>query len=355
MQLGGWAMAQEVPELNTVPMRARIAILPAQIIVDGHGDPVLGQSLGDILNAALLTSSAVELLDAGLPLAGSPPARAIIHGAVAPALEKSGPASGAVIFPNPVPPSPSPDPPVPVTASAVPSALNPVETGKAVGADFVVIPTVVGAGQDFRLTLRQVQIPSGRIRAIINEKTNRGIKGVYALAENVAFRLIPELPAPLRRGTGPTIIDHPVRFTQAKATAEPAPVSLAELAMAPKALNAISPAKLAAIEATRRSIGDKSGASPSNAAGAEPIAVGSIANVSLDWSFCTFSPAKGANLPPGTALFVCAAGNPDHTIKLSVTRTEGNSIIADFGQNPRAADIVQGDKVYQWQTPAARP
>ncbi len=352
MQLGGWTMAQSLPDLNPAPLRTKIAILPAHVTVDGHGDPVFGQSLGDILNAALLSFNSVDLLDASAPVAESNPGPAVIPDFVTPVLEKNGPPSGALIFPPPLPRPPAK--PVPSVALAAPPAMNPLETGKAIGADFVVIPTVIGAGQDFQLTLRQVQIPSGKIRAIIREKTNRGVKGVYALAENAAFRLVPAVPTPPRRSAGPAIVDHPVRSTLSPSAEQPAPVSPHELAQAPKALSPISPAKLAAIEATKRLIGATAGASNSTAATAEPIAVGRIGSVSLDWSFCTFSPAKGVTLPPGTALFVCAAGNPDNTIKLSVTRSEGNSIIADFGQNSRAGDIVLGDKVYQWQNPAPK-
>ena len=329
------------PALPVTPGKPKIAILPARITVNGLPRPDLGQSLSDIINARLLPNSSIELLDTST-LTPDPEPAALDSAAAPPTPGKTVTAISTPVEPMPALPG--------RTAPAPPPAQSVVAAGKAIGADLVVLPTVIGIGNEFRLTLREIQIPDGKIIAIIHEKTSTGLKGLYALADNHAFRLIPPRPPVPRVHTGPTIIDHP---TPPPPPAAPAPpVSEQEIATAPKALANISPAKLAAIEATKRML--REGASPS-AVSAEPSLIGRINDLDLNWSFCTIAWKNPRPLPAGTALFAVAADHPETIINLRVTRLEGSKIIADFGANPQAATLRPGDKVYEWKVPALSP
>lgn len=330
--------------------RPKIAILPAKVTLNGLPRPDLGQSLADIINARLLQSPNVELLDtttfepeaATVPPAGSP--------SDLPPAVPSAP-TGPTLFPAPGGNAASGFPAASVTPSTSPPGpaappVSVVATGKSIGADLIVVPTVIGMGNEFRLTFREIQVSDGKIQAIIHEKTTTGLKGLYALAENNAFRLVPPRPVEPRIHSGPTIIDYPTPPPPAVPPAPP--VSEQEIAAAPKALANISPAKLASIEATKRMLAE--GASPS-AVSAEPSPIGRISALDLTWSFCAISLKTPLVLPAGTALFACAEGNPQNIIHFKVTRMEGSKVIADFGANPKAAALQAGDTVYQWKVP----
>jgi|GEM_PF-3824730 hypothetical protein len=344
LALPGLQAQNPAPALPVPPGKPKIAILPAKITVNGLPRPDLGQSLSDIINARLLLNSSIELLDAStLTPDPEPPAPD-------PAAAPPTPGKTVTALSTPAEPLPAPVRSAPASGPTPTPAQSVVAAGKAIGADFVVLPTVIGIGNEFRLTLREIQIPDGKIISIIHEKTSTGLKGLYALADNHAFRLIPPRPPVARVHTGPTIIDHPT--PPPPPAPAPPPVSEQDIATAPKALANISPAKLAAIEATKRML--REGASPS-AVSAEPSLIGRISELDLNWSFCTIAWKSNRPLPAGTALFAVSADNPETIINLRVTRLEGSKIIADFGANPQAATLRAGDKVYEWKVPALTP
>jgi hypothetical protein len=327
------------------PARPKIIILPARVTLDGIARPDLGQSVSDIISARLLTSAGVELLDADLPVADPvPPANASLF-PTAPATGGPGtPEPSVSTLPNPGLAGPVPYHPAPAGNPApvlsAPVAPAPVTTGIAMGADLVVQPTIVGQAEEFRLTMRQIQIPGGKIMGIITEKTSRGIKGLYALAEAHALRLVPYVPPGPRIGGGPAIIEHPARWV---VTPTPAPaVSDEEIAQALPALAKLPAAKQAAIDATLRLLDPST-----NAVG--PSTVGRIGGLDPAWSFCTIKLKQSLELPAGTALFATAGGNPENLVNLSVTRTEGRTVIADFANSPGAAALQPGDMVYYWK------
>ena len=94
-------------------------ILPARVTVDGLARPDLGQSLSDVITAKLLTTSAVELLDADTPISDPIP-----H-----AVAANAPDAGASLSPSLATPQNSPP-----IATGLP-APTPIGTGLAMGAD----------------------------------------------------------------------------------------------------------------------------------------------------------------------------------------------------------------------------
>ena len=332
--------AQTDPATPAVP---KIIILPARVTVDGVPRADLGQFLSDIISARLLTSSAAEVLDADMANIDFPST-----GGPATTMEASPDQLGAAAFPDKPAPAPASAPASGNPASAsgfVPGAAarSPLATGIAMGANLVVQPTALGTGNEFRLTLREIQIPGGKVLAIISEKTNTGLKGLYALAENHAHRLIPARPAGPRLASGPSIIDHPASYRPDPVPAPAhSPITEQELAAAPAALAKLSPAKQAALDATMRLLDPA-------ARTAGPTPIGRIGGLNAAWSFCEISLKQPLELPVGTALFTTAAGNPESVVDLRVSRLEGRKIIADFDAGPRAATLRTGDIVYHWK------
>ena len=316
---------------NAGSAKPKMIILPARVTVDGLARPDLGQSLSDVITAKLLTTSAVELLDADTPISDPIP-----H-----AVAANAPDAGASSSPSLATPQNSPP-----IATGLP-APTPIGTGLARGADLVVQTTVVGHANEFRLTLREIQIPGGKVISIITEKTGTGLKGLYALAENHALRLVPAPPPVPRQNAGPAIIDHPARY-------RPDPpitpgVSEQDIAQAPPALGKLSSAKQVALAATMRLLDPAASATG-------PTPIGRIGGLDLSWSFCTITLKQPLDLPLGTALFACAGRNPESVVDLSVSRLEGRKIIADIVPGPSTAGLRSGDIVYHWKpSPAAVP
>ena len=296
---GGINLSQDLAPQSLKP---KMTILDTTVSLDGVNRPDLGTSLTDTMTAKLLRTSDYDLIDAGN-----------VNGmtdVLSPLLSRT------------------PTTPGPSTA---------LEVGKAVGADFVVVPTLLGLQGEFRVTMRKLVVPSGKIEAIVQETIRGDLAAVFKAFEFLAQRLAPEK------------IEKP-RFTYVMAWMSPPPPQkkvdhlAAEIASAPKALPAsnISSAKLEAIEAAKRAW------SGVNSASREPRRTGQIEVVDHDWCFCEIA-CNPSEVHANDQIFAWSGRDLDTLVSMTVTRVEGNRAIADFGHNnPHAAALKSGDTIYRW-------
>lgn len=285
--------------------KPRIIIMDATVTLNGQPRADLGASFADTMSAKILASNAYEVIDSSALGTSAPSALEVARTA----LDPQG---------NP---------------SATPGMA--LDLGKASGADFVIVPTLISLSDELRLTIRKLQIPSGKIDSILQDTARGDQRAIFALAERAAGKLLPQ-PAPEPVSTAPRY-DY-VKVWMAPPT-PPDPIKQAILA-APKALKA-DPA-LAAARAWSGSADHRD----------EPHRIGQIMIVDTNWSFCEI------NCPPASVklreqIFAWGGGAGDNLIRMTISRIEGSRIIAEFDAlQPVTKTLRPGLAVYTWQMPA---
>ena len=285
-------------DLAPVSVQPKIIILEALVTIDGQSRPDLGAFFSDTLSAKLITSNTCEVIDASALGASAPSALEVSRTA----LDTQG--------------------------HPTPTASGALDLGKANGADYVCVPTILSSNGEVRLTIRKLRIPTGRVEAIVQDAAKGDERQLSQLADRAAFKLTPA-PAPRTvTETSPA-----PRYDRIKVwmSPPPAPDPLKQAILkAPKALRSNSP-----LAAARHWAG-----------GEEPTKIGQITVVDTNWSFCELS------CPPGSVqlhqqIFAWGGGTADRLVNLSVSRIEGDRVIAEFDAlQPPSKHLRTGLGVY---------
>ena len=266
-------------ELTPAVGKPKVIILDAVVTIDGQPRPDLGTFFSDTLSAKLLKSKTFEIIDASAMGSSAPSGLELPQNALDPQGHPTPSSNGALAL----------------------------DIGKANGADFVCVPTILSMSGEIRMTIRKLRIPGGKVESIVQDAAKGDERQLSLLADRAAFKL-----APVTEPEAPTTprYDH----VQVWMTPRPAPdpMKLA-IASAPKALRSNSP-----LAAARNWAG-----------GLEPTKIGQITVVDNDWSFCELA------CPPGTVqlhqkIFAWGGGPGDRLVNLSVSRIEGDRVIAEF-------------------------
>ncbi len=298
------ASISNVRDLAPQSLKPKMTVLDTTVSLEGAARPDLGAAFTDTITARLLEYSDFEIIDAGN-------------------------VTGDFLALPTAQPGKLPSAPGPSAA---------LEVGKAVGVDFVVVPTLVGMGREFRLTMRKLRVPSGKIEAIVQETFQGDLASAFKAFDFVAQRLTP--PKPQK----PAYTSIKAWMSPPPPMAAPADALASEIATAPKALRSqeMPAEKRAAIEAAKRAwagvVADQR----------EPQRTGRIEVVDQDWCFCEIA-CKNGEIQPKDQIFAWSGRDLSTLVTLNVTRVVGSRAIAEFAHhNPNAASLRTGDQVYRW-------
>ena len=298
-------------DLAPVEEKLKLAVLDATVSVDGVARPDLGASFSDTLSARLLSEKAFEIIDSS-------------------ALGSTNPNSLGVSNHQ-----------LDQTGAVTPGPATALDFGKATGADYVVVPTLVCTAKEIRMTIRKLRTPSGKVERIFQETVKGDHRFIFALAEKVALQLLPEKPLPPQEKPEP-------RFNYVKVWMSPPPpadVLKQEILRAPKALRNV-PAlsgNLSGSTAAARAWGGI------NNDRREPSRLGAISVVDHDWSFCELScPVGSVHLHD--QIFAWGGGAYDNLISMNVSRIDGQRVIAEFDAvHPLSKTLRSGLAIYTWK------
>jgi hypothetical protein len=270
--------AAMTPEPLAIP---KVAVLDTIFTLNGVPRPELGVAVTDTLSARVMQSSAFDVLDAS-----SASLSALVGG----------------------------KPFLGVSPSFA------VESGKAIGADLVVVPTVLGSATEYRITLKKLQVNTGKIENIITEICRPEMRSLLAAIETACDRLIPP-PAQKQRP--------PATYIRAWMDGANLPPLEGEKP-APKALK--SPPK------------------PAAPLPKDLVKIGTLGVVNPEWAFTSvLCPPGTTGLKPKDRVTIWAGASRDRSVSLSVSRVEDGQIILDLPSDPATiAQLREGDEVFAW-------
>lgn len=291
-------------DLTPTPSKPKIIILDAAVTIDGQSRGDLGSFFSDTLSARMLASKTCDVIDAS-------------------ALGNTAP-SALEVSQRPLDPQGNP--------TSAPGGAMALDLGKAGGADFVCVPTIISLAGEIRLTMRKLRIPSGKVESIIQDTAKGDVRQIGALAERTALKLAPipepDIPATPR-------FDHIQVWMSPKPAVDPLTQAILS---APKALRANSP-----MAAARSWPG-----------GIEPVKIGEISVVDTSWSFCELSCAPGT-VKLNERIFAWGGTPQDRLINLSVSRIDGQRVIAEFDSMQPVSKLLRtGLGVYNTRPPAPK-
>jgi len=307
----GWTSGQDTLSVPLLPdeefsSRPKVAIMEVSVALDGESRPELGRSCADTLIAGFLRAGTVDVIDAGSRLGNTNPVSA-------------------------------------------------VEAARQATCELLYVPTLVGQGNFYRMTVRKLLIPSGKVEQIHEETTTGGPGSLFELAERMVLRLNPgrSKTNPMVGGTvkgwmsGPTDVD----------------LALAEAPMALPATAAPPVRAVAPVPAARR--GHRFGAGRISAevvpAPAPPLRtilfngtrryeieqVGRVSVVNRDYSFCVVDPQRSRSLKSGDRVLIEGQGWSRPTVSGRVTRLESKHAVVEYDPSG-APPLRDGAVVYEW-------
>ncbi len=293
-----------------VPAKPKVAIMEATVTLNGENRPDLGRSFSDSLASGILKTGAVDIIDT----------------------ETFAKAENG-------------------------QKQSPVQVGSASGAAFVYVPTIVGQDEFYKLTLKKLAIPSGRIEEITEESASGSSARLFELMDRVVLLMSPPPPRPVRA---------PVYSTIRSWMSGPADVSKA-LADAPAALPRGHAAKKSATEpahAEVRAARDLPKAVPApkpaesgadEGSGTEIEEIGCVTAVNFDWSFAVIRPRPGQKMKSGDVILIAVNGWTRPTLQATITRKQGDQYVAEFEPVSGTLSLPGQALVYAWQPGAAPP
>ena len=275
--------------------RLRVAVPQPIVSLNGVPRPDIGQSLADEISAALLEGGHCEVVDMEFPRTGQADVTA----------------GSATNQPAPPP-------------------------------DIALVTTVIGDGGGYKLTMKKLRLRDSVVEKITRDQVSNGpLSVIDRMAEQAARQLIPAPPEPAPpkqklviegfyqpRGATPLPLPEP------QETAEAAPPALKASAMSPARLAAMQAAKA---EARRR-----------DAATGEPRRAGRVTDIAPDGSFCVITPGKDIPMQVGDRFSTWSDRDPANVVDLTVTGVEGSKVIATPPAG-REGSLQKGDYVYLWQ------
>ena len=300
--LSGFGKAQELDtpplldEPGHFPTVPKVSVLETVVSIDGTPRPDLGRSFTDSLIAGLLKDRRVDVIE-------------------------------------------------PATATGTtPPAATPTDAGNRLGIDLLMVPTLVAEQQFFRLSIKKISIPSGRVEAVIEESGSGPLPRIFELAGRAVAQLIPAAPKPT-----PAVSSIRGWMSSPDDAFEPPPD-------VPRALPSTQ------------------GASPSGGVGAVPPPIeieskparvlrtvvtgprareieeiGRVTAANSAYSFCVIDPHRGRTLAPGMWVMIRVKGWVRPTLPATVTRIERGHAIAEFETgNAPPPSVESGARVYEW-------
>jgi hypothetical protein len=226
--------------------------------------------------------------------------------------------------------------------------LPAVEAGREATCDLVYVPTLVGEGEVYRLTVRQLAIPSGKIEELYEESATGPLPALFELVNRMAVRLAPPPPprpsAPVPSGpirawmSGPTDVDQ--ALAEAPAAQRPAgaasPPTQSARPAGPGRARPLAevppPLRTIVLEGERR---------------VEIEEVGRIVALNTNYSFCVIEPRAGRPLKPGDRVLLATDRGRRPTVTATVSRVERGHAIAEF-QHEAGPAISHDGRVYKW-------
>ena len=304
-------VAADPNEVVAVPSRKKIAIYQATVSLDGVERPDLGKWIADTFSAGFLKSGQFDIMDA--ERTGTP-----------------GEAGGN-------------------------GRLGPVEAGKAATVDCVYVPVVVGQGSVYKVTVRKLLIPSGKVESVFENTSTDPNVPLFDVIERVVAQIAPK---PL-----PVVKPSPIKSVRAWFSG---PSDVAEaLAAAPKALRAGAQqptlgASRPAPTVTGKKPAKNTTPPPAKAARPPPDPagptereieeVGTVSVANDHYSFCVIRPTDGRTLKPGDHVMIAVTGWHRPTLEALVTRVERGHAVAEFQlpAHERPVTVADGARVYDW-------
>ncbi|MGI8603829.1 MAG: hypothetical protein ACR2OZ_12650 [Verrucomicrobiales bacterium] len=286
--------------------RIRVAITDTLVSLDGTERADLGRSFTDSLIAGLLRGDRVEVIDAE--------AQAALKESSAP--------------------------------STAPSVTPP---------DYVFVPTLVGQGGFYKVTVKKIAIPSGQVDAIVDETGAGSLPRMFALAERVAERLVPgaklasteEAPTAESPGTA----ESPPADAALQRNVAQSPIAMrTEQMRRPESPVAVPrPLQLAAPEQPTHRQNRVVTKVSARKALRSPEEVGRVALANAAYSFCVIDPYRGRPLQPGDRVSLKVQGWVRPTLAATVTRLERGHAIAEYSDlsSPFPPHVARGARVYR--------
>lgn len=327
------------------PPRARVAVIDATVSSRSGSPADYGRQLTDGLIAGLLRTGQVEVID-------------------------------------------------PKVRAAVESVDKAPEVPMASGVDYLLMPALVVEDHVYKVTIRKVLVPSGRIDAIFEQEVRGSLGQLYDAMSRMAERILPAAQAPARPRSSalpseagamaaggllpavpmdpdlsadlPAVVPPPVEIPLLPDAPPPAPAEIAavEIAPAPEPGEAVRPPVIRsippqAIPAPPRAPEPREVAvvqideAPAPTVPVEIEEVGRIVSSNVPYSFCIIDARHGRSLRPGDRVLIRVEGWLRPTLPAQVTRLERGKAIAEFEYDPALPpEVRRGARVYDW-VPAA--
>ncbi len=275
------------PFVPLPPAVPRVAVVDPSVALDGTARPELARAVADALVSVFLGSGAVEVID--------------------------------------------------VTGRTVADLTRPGAGEPA--CDTIFVPTLVGHSGEYKMTVRRIAVPSGKIEQLYEDTARGSMAGLMEMTARVGRKLLPPTPA-----VAPRPAPEPVRAGRIRAwmsapeTPPPAPPRPAApkpaARPAPQPATPSRPLRTIVLDGQRQ---------------VELEQVGRLTSFNRQYSFCVISPTSttGRRLQVGDRLLIQVDNFRRPTIAATVRRLESSQVIADYeteGEPPLAA----GAAVYQW-------
>ncbi len=290
------------------PSRKKVAVFQAMVSLDGVERPDLGKWFADTLSAGFLKSGQFDVIDAER------------HAGLADAT-----------------------PGVP---------LGPVEAGRVATVDCVYVPVVIGQGSVYKVTVRKLLIPSGKLESVFENTSRDPSVPLFDVIDRVVAEIAPK-PVPVVKPS-------PIKAVKAWFSG---PSDVAEaLAAAPKAVRLGSQQPTLGMSRSSSATAEKKPSKPSakttakaNSTPPEPTEreieeVGTVSVANDHYSFCVIRPSDGRTLKPGDRVMIAVSGWHRPTLEATVTRIERGHAVAEFkiADGESQVTVADGARVYDW-------
>jgi hypothetical protein len=213
--------------------------------------------------------------------------------------------------------------------------------GNRAAIDILMVPTLIAEQQFFRLSIKKITVPSGRVEAVIEESGSGSLPRLFDLAAAVVDKLVPTPPK-----QSPAISSIRGWMSSPDEVIEPPPDI-------PRALPSIAAPSGVPTVPRPIEIEPKPGRVLRTVV-TGPVAreieeVGRVTASNAAYSFCVIDPHRGRTLTPGTWVMIRVNGWVRPTLPATITRIERGHAIAEFdtgGAPP--PNVESGARVYEW-------
>ncbi len=311
----GTLLAEELPDAALLPLaepggvaRAKVAVFPAQASLDGLPRPELGRSFADSLSAALVKSGQFDVIDAESRL-GAEPAKA-----------------------------------------------SPVEAAAQVACDTAFAATLVGEGDFFRITVRKLAVPSGKVLDVYEDSATGPASRLFDMVGRAVAQLAPAAPPP---SPAPPVRSEPEIGAIRAWMSGPADVEEA-LARAPRAVRPGGTAVIlpeVPVSGIKKGKTTPSGPPPTTTKLTTRVfdgdrqyeieEIGLVKTINKDYGFAIIDPHPGRAFQSGDKLLMKVEGWRRPTLPGKVSRLNSGHLIVEF-DGTLDAQLLPGARAYAW-------